>query len=426
MDPPNIILIVLDTLRKDILPIYGGNANTPNLNELSRDAVVFPNPIAPSPWTLPSHMSIFTGLYAVEHKVHEDPDNGIDKSLKLQYEFKDKTIAKILKKEGYTNIGFSANGWISESSVFSDNFDYFQFQHSAYFTKKDLDLARNFLKIKLTQVISNPNLFKDLYRLYRFEKFNGWPLKKGGNHILQNILNSSYFTPFFLFINFMEMHDPYTYYELRHGYYEDLVGIKPFPDRIIKKMRVNYLKEAKIVDEYIGELIKFLKNIKQYDNSLIIITSDHGQALKEKNYLWHGLFLYNELIEVPLIIKFPMGKKIRISNGYQSLVNLKELIENAVNGNYVDITGEKAFSEAWGFQLKVGENIKKKDNNNYGIPRKAIYKNGYKLVINIEGEIEEFSYKNKKIDPREKSDVVNELKDELYIFKGKENFNVFK
>lgn len=86
------------------------------------------------------------------------------------------------------------------------------------------------------------------------------------------------------------MHDPYTSYELTHSYYYDLLQIKTFPPRIIKKIRNYYMKEAEVVDNYIGELINYLKIIKQYDNSLIIITSDHGQALKEKNYLWHGIF----------------------------------------------------------------------------------------------------------------------------------------
>jgi len=117
MDQPNIILIVLDTLRKDVLPIYGGNAYTPNLNEFANDAVVFPNTIAPSPWTMPSHMSFFTGKYAIEHSVHEVPEVGIKKNFKIQFEFKNKTIAHILKRKGYTNIGFSANPWISNISI---------------------------------------------------------------------------------------------------------------------------------------------------------------------------------------------------------------------------------------------------------------------------------------------------------------------
>jgi len=58
MDQPKIILIVLDTLRKDVLPMYEGNAYTPNLNEFAKDSVVFPNAIAPLPWALPSHASL--------------------------------------------------------------------------------------------------------------------------------------------------------------------------------------------------------------------------------------------------------------------------------------------------------------------------------------------------------------------------------
>ena len=74
MDQSNVILIVLDTLRKDVLPMYCGNAYTPNLNEFVRDAVVFPNAIAPAPWTLPSHATFFTGLYPREHGIYDDCD----------------------------------------------------------------------------------------------------------------------------------------------------------------------------------------------------------------------------------------------------------------------------------------------------------------------------------------------------------------
>ena len=91
MDQPNIIFIVLDTLRKDVLPMYGGNAYVPNLNEFAKDAVVFPNAIASSPWTVPSHTSFFTGKYAIEHGVHEDKmfniENINEKLLNLSHKF---------------------------------------------------------------------------------------------------------------------------------------------------------------------------------------------------------------------------------------------------------------------------------------------------------------------------------------------------
>jgi arylsulfatase A-like enzyme len=139
MDQPNIILIVLDTLRKDVLPMYGGNTYAPNLTKYAKDAIVYPNPVAPSPWTLPSHMSIFTGFYSIEHGVHEDPNEGVNKNAKLQFEYINKTITHMLKEKGYTNIGFSANGWISEKSIFADNFDYFLFQEHSLFL-----ISRNF------------------------------------------------------------------------------------------------------------------------------------------------------------------------------------------------------------------------------------------------------------------------------------------
>jgi len=288
MDQPNIILIVLDTLRKDVLPMYGCNAYTPNLTKYAKDAIVYPNPVAPSPWTLPSHMSIFTGFYSIEHGVHEDPNEGMNKNAKLQFEYINKTITHMLKEKGYTNIGFSANGWISETSIFADNFDYFLYQEHSLLSKKELDFIEKFYPFKIKKIISHPNAFLKLYKIYKNNKFKGWPLNKGGNYILQDILNASLPTPFFLFINFMEAHDPYTFYEMiryyGNRYLLDLLGIKKFPKRIIKKMQNNYLKEVEILDIYIGELINYLKNIKQYDNSLIIITSDHAESPKINIY----------------------------------------------------------------------------------------------------------------------------------------------
>jgi len=135
--------------------------------------------------------------------------------------------------------------------------------------------------------------------------------------------------------------------------------------------------------------------------------------------------LYNELIEVPLIVKYPKNKKFNVTQGYQSLVDLRYLIENAIDNNYIDITKEKVFSEAWGY-LSFDKSIIEMDKGKYGIPRKAIYKNGYKLVINKYGDIEEFLYKGKEIKPEDNKEVLNDLLDELEIFKGTEKFVVRK
>ena len=188
-------------------------------------------------------------------------------------------------------------------------------------------------------------------------------------------------------------------------------------------------------------MIKFLKSKKLYDNTLVIVTSDHGQAMKEKRkfpFYGHGNFLYNELIEVPLIIKFPNNKKIQIKKGYQSLVKIPNLIKNIIDGNIEDvITTDSAFSENYGPQHDLNQYAKlglipksidlEKIKNTILYPRKAVYKNDYKLVINgLNGEIDEFLYKGKEIKPEDNKDVLEDLLDELEIFKGTEKFVVRK
>jgi len=457
MDQPNIILIVLDTLRKDVLPMYGGNAYTPNLNEFANDAVVFPNPIASYPWTTPSHVSFFTGKYAIEHEVHENselsPYYSIDEKI---FEYSDNFFWKILKNKGYNTLCLSANNIISPDSGFNrywnyikSNYEYYPIEYEAIINefrnnkKKVLKIFLNLLKKgDLKLLLNYLNSYEKVKKTF---KINNFPLLKGSDMIVKDIINAYLEEPFFIFLNFMEVHEPLTKYELYRDpfvtRYMDLLGLKTIPKNKINLIRKNYIKSLINLDNQLGFLFKFLKNKKIYDDSLIIITSDHGQALKENRkfpYYGHGNFLYNELIEVPLIIKFPKNKKVKIKKGYQSLVNIPNLIFNTIEDNIEDVvTSDTAFSESYGFigdlhtLSKLGilpssfdiEKIK----NTILYPRKAVYKNDYKLVINgLNGEIDEFLYKGKEISPENNKDVLDDLLDELEIFKGTEKFVVRK
>ncbi len=110
------------------------------------------------------------------------------------------------------------------------------------------------------------------------------------------------------------------------------------------------------------------------------------------------------------------------------------MILNAIDGNILDITEEKVFSESYGFHIPLFHVIKDKNKalelkNRYGNPRKAIYKNGFKLVVNgNNGEIEEFTLRGKDIDPRssDHKEILEDLLDELEIFKGTQRFVVRK
>lgn len=429
------------------MPIYGGNAITPNLNDLTKDAVVFPNAIAPAPWTIPSHTSFFTGLYPREHGAHEY-FNEIKNDFELNQNFDCKTIAEKLKDKGYNTIGVTANGVIGPGTGFDKGFDNFEYIPADYFSSSEINYGKKFFKdgkINIKNVLENYKEIPQLYRIYRknryLKKFYGYPSVKGANLIIDGLNNTSFNKPFFIFFNFMEPHEPNIKWELTLQYpfskqmllfIHDLAGNKIIPDRIMKKIKKAYVENLNKLDFYFGELIKYLKEIKEYENTMIIVTSDHGQALKEKNYYTHGLFLYNEIIEIPLIVKFPSGEKITVREGYQSLTDLPELITNVSEGNIIDITRESVFSESFGFHVPLYHILKDKNKaekmkNIYGNPRKAIYKNNYKLVVGgLGGEIEEFTFKGKNMVPNENKNVLDDLIDELEIFKGTENFVVRK
>ncbi|MDP8012033.1 MAG: sulfatase [Thermoplasmata archaeon] len=450
MDYPNIFFIVFDTLRKDILPLYGGDSITPNLLEFSKDSAVFENPVAPSPWTVPSHMSFFSGLYPREHNVHEDL-NGDRDSFEKIYNFDGNTIIKKLKNFGYNTIGFSTNPWLSPASGFDRNYNSFTFFSSEYIPPEELNAVDEYKKYGKNRYQAAINLiihgkykeFKKYYDIHkrilkRKEEMN-YPYMKGSDLIVSSIENSSYEEPFFMFMNFMEVHEPVSKWELdqddRKIKYLDLSGKKIIPENLMNETRRDYKIAMNKLDEQFGRFIKFLKKSKMYEKSLIIVLSDHGQAMKEKRnfpYYGHGNFLYNEIIEIPLIVKFPGNRKIEIKKGYQSLTSIPRLIENVIDGNIQDaITEEIAFSESFGpvhdligltksgilpKEINAEEMIKK-----MFYPKKAIYKNGYKLVINgSTGGIDEFSYNGKEAEP--KKEILDDLKNELEIFKGNEKF----
>ena len=240
MDQPNIILIVLDTLRKDVLPMYGGNAYTPNLNEFAKDAVVFPNPVVPYPWTVPSNMSFFTGKYAIEHRVHEDGEKIFDHNIDEKVsEYSGKFFWEILKNKGYNTFSFSANSYISPDSGFNKSWDYIK----SYY---DYDKIQNQLVKKNFGKYGNniPEIFLNLikkgelkklfegFRVYneikKINKIFGDPLMKFSDLIVKDLVNSYIDSPFFIFLNFMEVHEPVTKFDkdITNFQYLDLIGKK--------------------------------------------------------------------------------------------------------------------------------------------------------------------------------------------------------
>ena len=333
---PNIILITMDTVRTDHLSCYGyQRLTTPNLDRFSQEGVVFKNAYATNSWTLPSHASIFTGLYPSKHGADHTSDSLHGEAGQKQeyldwYELlsrnftklskEHQTLAEILSAGGYRTAGII--GGIFCSSIFglSRGFDYYD-DEIPYFN------IRFFL---LYQLIDHCFSLNDFFTQYGYL---GKRIAADLNNSAFTWLEKNHDQPFFLFINYMDAHTPYIPPPPYDGYFSKIpkniiLRNNPPPDASFVTAQTNLInsvisgdhqltpeeKELTVslydggilyLDHYLGLLFEKLKDLKAYDNTIIIITSDHGEAFGEHNQMEHGLTLYEEVLRVPLIIKYP-------------------------------------------------------------------------------------------------------------------------
>ena len=246
--PARVILISVDTLRADHLPAYGyGKVKTPAIDALAADGLVFEHAYAHSPQTLPSHAAILTGRLPFETGVRDNvgftlPTDG-------------PTLAGLLHGRGLTTGGVV----------------------SAFVLRKDTGIGRGF----------------DFYDSQLPAAAPDTPMaevqRRGEDSLAvakQWIQSLSAGSPYFLFFHIYEPHAPYSPPE-RYARYAPYDG------------------EVAYSDEIVGNLVAFLKQRGEYDGALIVFLSDHGEGLGDHGEDEHGLFLYDETIRVPLVVKLP-------------------------------------------------------------------------------------------------------------------------
>jgi Arylsulfatase A and related enzymes len=253
-------------------------------------------------------------------------------------------------------------------------------------------------------------------------------LDKGAELTNKLLANGSWESKFFRFINFLEVHEPYRNYNSKEVW-DNVTGIKPLSQKAMQNIRKEYIAEMEYLDGQIGKLISNLKKAGKYDNTMIIITSDHGQAINEHGYMLHSTYLYDELTRIPLIIKYPGSRKFEAKKGYQNLVYLPKLIKDVMDGGDDSaVYSETTFSEAYGAVIVLPGGYKNREEyvrKTYEKVRKAVYKDGFKLTVNgTDGIIEEFMEGGKNIKVEDNKEKAKELLNEIDIFKGKEDFKM--
>jgi len=294
-DNPNIILISMDTVRADHLSCYGYHKETtPHLDTFAQESVVFKNAYAPSPWTLPSHASIFTGMYSARHGADKDWDL-LQSNWPRKLETHHVTLAEILAEHGYQTAGIIASHVIHSSTGLAQGFAHY-----------DEEL------ISVLYELEHFTLYKLIGRWVYLDEIAGrWGVcgyrrSHQVNARVFSWLEKHNQSPFFLFIHYFDPHlpyiPPYRYYRLFRED-ETLTGIQSEGNK--RELVAKYDGELAYLDHNLGKLFTRLKECNLYDNSMIIITSDHGEFFGEHDMWIHGYELYEEVLKVPLIIKYP-------------------------------------------------------------------------------------------------------------------------
>ena len=288
MKTPNIVLIVVDTLRFDY---FNSNVFPKAFQHLSKDSELYENVISPASWTVPSHASIFSKQYPSVHNIHKM--KGLNDIEMLDYVRKEngfKSFVEKLRTNGYLTLGYSANPFISSSSIFASGFDLFldsEFQRLLSISLKD-KIEDLIIPGKDLDILQKLQIGGRLIRRYlknsKSEEEKKFDLRKDkGAKVFTELINGmSINQPFFLFVNLMEMHEPYIRSEYGHllnkSKWSDYFGYKKFSNSERSEIKRIYLQNASLIDYTILEVLKFLVHSKIYDNTMLIITSDHGQA----------------------------------------------------------------------------------------------------------------------------------------------------
>jgi len=287
----SVILISLDTVRQDHLSVYGYfRKTTPFLESLATESVVFTNAYSQISVTTPSHASVFTGHYPSEHKLVANGWKLLDWKLPL--------LAEALRSEGYQTGAVIASRILGRYHKLDRGFDYYE----------DRIVER-----PGKQSASNPDDEEDAKTKKRMA---GEVIKFAKEWV--SGLNSD--KPFFLFLHFYDAHKPYIFPEGWNKPFQNDEAFAKYLEEnayLLKEQypEVNdYDNTIYYLDQSLQDFFGFLKQKNLLDNALIIIFADHGEGLGQHNFYRHNLYIYEEQMRVPLLLKFPQsayaGKKI--------------------------------------------------------------------------------------------------------------------
>ena len=316
-DAPNVLLIILDTVRAASLSLYGySRATTPNLERYAHEGVMFEQAYATAPWTLPSHSSMFTGYYP--HDLSADFLTPLDARWP--------TIAEAFAKRGYATAGFMANElYTAWDSGLDRGFQHWedykvswrQILLSAW--PAQVGVTRSLLRAKswaeARAAVREFDLampvtfdFDDKYGTEVSASFLAWEASR----------RSTSGAPWFAVLNYFDAHRP------RHS-------PPAFVRRFTSQPRGpdSYDGAIAYIDDEIGGVLDELRRRQQLDRTVVIVTADHGELLGEHKLFGHATNLYRQVLQVPLVIRYPV--RVAAGTRFAAPVTLRDLAATVID-----------------------------------------------------------------------------------------------
>lgn len=316
-DRPNVVLVILDTVRDFSLSVSGyDRKTTPHLEEWAQKGVLFERAMATAPWTLPSHATMFTGRYPYE----------LTAGFRAPLDDTHPVIAEVMADHGWVTAGFVANfGYVSRQLGLGRGFVRFEdgpdpwplLVYSSAFGRWLRDQVIMPARVRL---LDNHDNFGRKLAPEVTDDFLRWTGHLGDR-------------PYFAFLNYYDAHDPYLPpppYDRRFTPADQPAfrprdwggkGVQPAASEISAAVNA-YDGAIAWLDAEMDRLLKGLEAQGQLDNTVVVISSDHGEHFGEHGLVLHGNSLYRQLLQVPLIVispNLPQGLRV------QQVVSLRDL-----------------------------------------------------------------------------------------------------
>ena len=382
---PSILVISVDTLRRDRLGCYGyAEARTPNIDTLAQQSAVFDDATSPIPLTGPSHVTMLTGRYPTAHGVEA---NGV------RIPAQSRTVAEALRSAGYSTAAF-VSGWTlrNEAVGLADRFDHYDDMLGGSWAFANVldgfSLGR--AAVRAAQKVTGYELLAhERLGVQTTERALSWLAAQGEQ-------------PFFAVVHYFDTHGPHIRpspsaisgavapaFDYRQAPRLQRAVLAD-PARVKETLRA-YDDEIAYVDSQVGALLTGLDRLGRRDDTFVVFTADHGESLTEHGwYFDHGEFVYETCVRVPLLIRFPDRRYAGIRWARQvRLVDLAPTILElgGIDSDLAPVDGESvlAILEGNDTAARASFGSIRQGNGDESRARYYVRANGYKLIWNFDG-----------------------------------------